>query len=169
MKNLIDSINANLLAVENVQNVRTKAMSLAESVAVRKSGSDTTLSAIVEDNGKATPTLIDNMKEDLLIYHKLNGKSYTTSSQQAYGNTRRVETNSELSVILCGKRMKLNQYDLEGEAVNAILAAGAIPVQSSFVKQTIWQAEFGGYNLPLPLDLFLIKITYRATSRSVCR
>jgi len=169
MKNLISNINAGILALPDVLKVKAKAMALAESVAVRKAGSDAALSAIVEDNGKATPTLIDNMKEDLLIYHKLNGKSYTTSAQQAYGNTRRVEESCDLSLIICGKRTKLNQYDLESEAVNAILAAGAMPTQTSFVKQTIWQAEFGGYNMPLPLDLFLIKINYRAASRSVCR
>lgn len=166
METHIESINKGINSAIKELNPASglRAYGLAESVSVR-GDEDTTFPAIVLPDGECISVCGEADKHDVVLYHRLNDKSYTEDANASIGSHKGYAETDDLSLIVFGKREKVSQYKVEEIARKVIASINARTlVRSEFNALQIFANEYAGVTFFLGPEYYLFKINYRITS-----
>jgi len=166
MKERIDHINKAIIDAvynEGKKPLDLQPYSLADSVAIL-GNEDVTFPAIVLRNGECISVYNETDKHDITLYHRLNRVSYS-EVEQGFGNARAYNEVDELSIIVFGKREKIDKFRLGQLICKAIASDPANTlVESDFNSLQVFASEYLGVTYFMTPAYFLFKINYRITS-----
>lgn len=141
-----------------------KAYTLAESVAIRDE-SGTTFPAYILPNGECIDVYSETDKHKVTLYHRLNDISFQEDSSRSFGTHKAYTETDDLSLIVFGKRVAIDQFTMERIARQAIAANDARTiVRSDFNALQVFANEYVGVTYFLTPDYYMFKINYRITS-----
>lgn len=151
-------------AIENEgRKINLQTYCLAESIAIR-SEEDVTFPAIVLPNGECLDVYSATDKHDITLYHRLNRISYS-ETEQGFGNSRAYNEVDDMSLLVYGKRARIDQLRLEQIICKAIVSNPANTImESDFNSLQVFASEYLGVTNFMTPAYFLFKINYRLTS-----
>lgn len=168
MEDLVKKINQE---IKNHIDPKIKAdfMGIAETAIIREDVREAMMPALVRPDGQARAAFYDD-RLDLTIYHRITGKTYETHRNAGYGDAPSLDAIYEMTLTACGRRARVNQYELERTCSRTIADFKAqgltlTPIRSNFNRTQIWSQEYSGLRFPLELPIFLFNITYRVKQR----
>ena len=162
LQNIKDAIVHAL--IEFPKEIDANTLGLAESIAIRDEGSDTTFPAIVLPNGECINVYGAADKHDVTIYHRLNGINFQENAGASFGSGAAYDEVSDMSIIAFGKRLSISQFRLEELLRKAIVSQSGTLVSSDFNSLQVFANEYVGASFALPPEYFMFKINYRLTS-----
>lgn len=129
---------------------------------------------IINADGECHDVLFDD-SQDMSLYHRLNGKTYSTVQSAGYGDTPQRTVVYDMSLIVSGKRQSKNMYDVERicvQAIEGIKNANTLPtvVSTNFNRMQIFASEYAGIQFPIQPNVYLFKTNYKITRiQSPCK
>lgn len=146
---------------------------VADPVVVRdkdEDGNEIAIPVAIEPDGECHDVMYDD-DNDVRIYHRVNKKDYTTITADGFGDDPRRVVAYDMAMVVCGKRSKIDVYELERLCCRAIehahvpnvgnVAGYAMPTQTNFHAIQVFTSEYSGVQFPYRPDVFLFKITYK--------
>lgn len=142
---------------DSLSELKVNALGIAEPIVIRD-GNDVEIPAIILSDGECLSVLDDD--SDVCCYHKITKKTYSTDNKGGYGDSKKVSSESDMSLVIYGFRTKITPYDAEQMITKAIM--GLCTVTSvDFNRNTLFYQEYSGIRFFLQPDVFLIKINYK--------
>lgn len=173
MNNIISNINAQIEVAAMLGNMAL--YGVADPIVIRDEN-DSIFPVIIDNDGECRDVLFDDSK-DVSIYHRLNTKTYGTVSTAGYGDIPQRSVVYEMAMIVCGRRDKINVYDMERACVfgientsNAKQRIKCEVITSNFHRPQVFASEYTGVQFPIQPNIFLFKINYKITrTQSPCK
>lgn len=164
MKEYIQSINASI-SNRLPKHLEVDVFELAEPILIRDE-EDRMLPCIRNGyTGDCAHVLDEADGFDLVIYHKLNGKTFIRRAASGYGDRPEVTCVCDLSLLVFGKSAKADMYDIETQLEELLSMQKDVELQSAdFNSVQVWGAEYTGVPYYLDPQFFLFRINYRLST-----
>ena len=115
--------------------------------------------ALVENSGECQTDLFDD-KYDVGIYHRVFANGYSTANAGGVGDYPKATRQTNMSIVVCGKRKIYDQFDLENLLASILLRNNCKPTETSFDRNEVFSSEFAGVEFFIKPDYFLFRIKY---------
>ena len=162
MEKAIAKINNDIIG--SLGQMDVKAYGMAESVAIRGE-EEVTFPALILDNGECINVYAETDKHDVTLYHHLNSISYQDNDNASRGDSKGYTGVADMSLIVFGKRSKINQYEMERITKAAIVKDNNNAIaRSEFNMLQIFATEYMGVTFFMNPEYYLFRINYSTTS-----
>lgn len=134
----------------------------------------------IDLNAKAASVAI-NMKESFIVYHRLQGSTFTYPTNGSYGDgdTLNINSTTELQVLVMGWRKEINTSPEQLAMIVADTLPGSIKEKSinkvgvrqistqaigiNYDPRAVFNSEYSGIPYFIGPEMFLFSIRYRIT------
>ena len=166
MNTIISNINAQIKVAAMLNNIAL--YGIADPIVIHDE-QDSFYPVVIDTDGECRDVLFDDTK-DVVIYHRLERKSYNTVYTSGYGDDPKRSVVYDMSMVVCGKRAAKNIYDMEticGRAIRSVSdakhRATTEVVAVDFNSPRVFASEYTGVQFPIQPNIYLFKINYKIT------